>query len=82
MFSMAFKDPDGVPLGEWRCDEDAGAWIFDPFVPLIGLPQTGQPVAADVLQRAARVCDAINGPDPTPQEGLPGALARTGGFSR
>ena len=33
-----------MPLGEWRYDEDSGAWIFDPYVPLGTLPQTGQPL--------------------------------------
>jgi len=34
-------DDDGVPLGEWRWDEDRGEWIFEQFPPLTDLPQTG-----------------------------------------
>jgi uncharacterized repeat protein (TIGR02543 family) len=35
-------DEDGVPLGEWRYDDDLGEWIFDEYPPPLGnLPQTG-----------------------------------------
>lgn len=34
-------DDQGVPLGEWTYDEDSETWIFDEYVPLGGLPQTG-----------------------------------------
>ena len=34
-------DEDGVPLGEWRWDEEMEEWIFDEFPPLGSLPQTG-----------------------------------------
>ena len=34
-------DEDGVPLGRWDWDEEEEMWIFDPFVPLGGMPQTG-----------------------------------------
>ena len=36
-------DDNGVPLGEWRWDEDEQTWIFDEFVPLgeLDLPATG-----------------------------------------
>ena len=34
-------DENGAPMGEWRYDPDEGEWIFDPFIPLTALPQTG-----------------------------------------
>ncbi|MDR2354683.1 MAG: hypothetical protein LBE16_00660, partial [Clostridiales Family XIII bacterium] len=38
---------DGVPLGEWRWDEDAGQWIYDEYPPLSeNLPQTGDALPA------------------------------------
>jgi hypothetical protein len=38
-------DENGVPLGEWRYDDDAGEWVFDEYPPpLANLPQTGEAV--------------------------------------
>ena len=34
-------DVNGTPTGEWRSDPEIEEWIFDPFVPLAELPQTG-----------------------------------------
>ena len=34
-------DEDGVPLGEWRWDPDLEEWIFDEYIPLANMPQTG-----------------------------------------
>ena len=34
-------DAFGVPLGEWRYDEEQGIWIFDEYPPLSSLPNTG-----------------------------------------
>ena len=34
-------DDQGTPLGEWRWDPIGESWIFDPYVPLYSLPQTG-----------------------------------------
>ena len=35
-------DEDGVPLGEWRWDEEMEEWIFDEYPPPLGnLPATG-----------------------------------------
>jgi hypothetical protein len=35
-------DEDGVPLGEWRYDEDEDEWIFDEYpIPLGDIPGTG-----------------------------------------
>jgi uncharacterized repeat protein (TIGR02543 family) len=31
---------DGTPLGEWRWDEEAEEWIFIPYPPLSGMPNT------------------------------------------
>ncbi|MCL1819984.1 MAG: hypothetical protein FWG36_04925 [Oscillospiraceae bacterium] len=37
-----FFEFDGdVPLGEWHYDPDLDEWIFDEFIPLGALPQTG-----------------------------------------
>jgi hypothetical protein len=36
-------DENGVPLGEWHYDDDAGEWVFDEYPPpLADLPQTGE----------------------------------------
>jgi hypothetical protein len=46
-------DENGIPLGEWRWDENAGQWIFDPEVPMGALslaPKTGDAgIGADAL---------------------------------
>lgn len=34
-------DENGVPLGEWRWDNDTETWIFDEYAPMGMLPQTG-----------------------------------------
>jgi len=36
-------DGNGVPLGEWRWNDDDGLWLYDPIVPLatMNLPRTG-----------------------------------------
>ena len=34
-------DEDGTPLGEWRWDDDDEMWIFEEYLPLGNLPQTG-----------------------------------------
>ncbi|MDR3278344.1 MAG: Cna B-type domain-containing protein, partial [Oscillospiraceae bacterium] len=39
-------DDDGVPQGQWTWDDDAGEWIFDPYIPLGDLPATGDSGAA------------------------------------
>jgi hypothetical protein len=46
------RDEDGTPLGEWRYDEDEGAWIFEEYPPLgaVEAPQTGD---AGILAYAA-----------------------------
>ena len=38
--SFIAMDEDGTPLGEWRWDEESEQWIFEPYIPLGGLPQT------------------------------------------
>jgi len=35
------SDDNGVPLGEWRWDEDRGEWIFEELPPLTDMPRTG-----------------------------------------
>jgi LPXTG-motif cell wall-anchored protein len=32
---------EGVPLGEWKWDDEADEFSFDEYVPLTMLPQTG-----------------------------------------
>jgi uncharacterized repeat protein (TIGR02543 family) len=36
-------DDNGQPLGEWHWDNDTEMWVFDPYLPLGDLPQTGVP---------------------------------------
>ena len=36
-------DTDGAPEGEWHWDDDTDTWLFDPVMPLGGLPKTGYP---------------------------------------
>ena len=42
-------DEDGVPLGEWHYDPDEGAWIYEPYVPLAEVPQTGMAILAPYI---------------------------------
>ena len=34
-------DEDGVPLGRWGWDDDLEEWVFEEFIPLADMPQTG-----------------------------------------
>lgn len=38
---VEFDEDTGVPLGEWRWDDDGMEWIYDEYPPLSELPQTG-----------------------------------------
>ena len=38
-------DENGTPLGIWTWNEDTEEWIFDKYVPLGGLPHTGDSLA-------------------------------------
>jgi len=41
-------DDDGVPLGRWAWDEDEEMWMFEMFVPLSGMPRTGNNSSFDL----------------------------------
>ena len=54
-------DENDTPLGEWLWDEETGTWIFEPYVPLGELPQTGLEEILPVMLALLGVALAVTG---------------------
>ena len=48
-------DEDGVPLGEWKWDDELEEWVFDAIIPLGSMPPTGDSGAPTYLYVLAAV---------------------------